>query len=203
MIPAYNELYLSRAMHTLGSLFDLAMVQTGIPAPEFEKQFSESPLAARWQSGEPSILCGKSAPELLAELTGQQPVAPESDFDRSPEYWSGYILCYVQWATNRPFSDLFAVIPLTELLRLYPTLHEADISKTLSVYKSRLFPETPLKTWRTKRGLSQSELAKISGIPIRTIRAYEQREADIDHAQYNTLAALAQALSCDVRDLID
>ena len=54
-----------------------------------------------------------------------------------------------------------------------------------------------LKELRLKNGLSQSELAKASGIPVRTIQQYEQGQKDLAKARAEYLIALARALNCE------
>jgi DNA-binding transcriptional regulator YiaG len=62
--------------------------------------------------------------------------------------------------------------------------------------------DTPLKIIRIKNSLSQSGLAKASGVPLRTIQQYEQRQKDISKARAEYLIALSRALSCDPSLLI-
>ena len=45
-------------------------------------------------------------------------------------------------------------------------------------------------------GLSQRDLAEISGVPVRTIQQYEQQQKDIRKAAYETVCRLADALHC-------
>lgn len=59
-----------------------------------------------------------------------------------------------------------------------------------------------LKQMREARGLSQSQLAKKSGVNIRLIQYYEQNYRDINKGQAATVLKLADALECDVRDII-
>ena len=47
------------------------------------------------------------------------------------------------------------------------------------------------------------ELAEISGIPLRTIQHYEQRQKDINHARAENLIILSKVLNCKVEDLIE
>lgn len=63
--------------------------------------------------------------------------------------------------------------------------------------------ETNLKQLRKRAGLSQSELAEASGVPLRTIQQYEQRQKSINNAQAQYLIMLARALYCTVEDLIE
>ena len=65
------------------------------------------------------------------------------------------------------------------------------------MYKSRL------KFMREEKGMSQSSLAEQSGVNIRTIQAYEQGYKDINKAQVVTVLQLAEALECDVYEIIN
>ena len=62
--------------------------------------------------------------------------------------------------------------------------------------------DTPLKKMRIKNGLSQSGLAKASGVPVRTIQQYEQRQKDLNKARAEYLIALSRVLNCDPQLLL-
>jgi DNA-binding transcriptional regulator YiaG len=62
--------------------------------------------------------------------------------------------------------------------------------------------ETPLKKMRIKNSLSQNGLAKASGVPLRTIQQYEQRQKDLAKARSEYLIALSRVLGCDPSRLI-
>ena len=64
-------------------------------------------------------------------------------------------------------------------------------------------PETNLKLLRQQNGLSQKELAEISGVPLRTLQQYEQRQKNINKAQAEYLVSLSTALNCSVEQLIE
>lgn len=61
-------------------------------------------------------------------IEGQEPsyLPPNTDPDRSPEYWAGWVLAFYQWYTNFPFRRLAEYLRLSEVIALYPTLHEAS-----------------------------------------------------------------------------
>ena len=63
--------------------------------------------------------------------------------------------------------------------------------------------ETNLKRMRKNAGLSQSGLAELTGISVRTIQQYEQRQKSINHAQVDYLVRFSRALDCDVMDLVE
>lgn len=60
-----------------------------------------------------------------------------------------------------------------------------------------------LKRLRTEKHYSQGQLAYISKVNIRTIKAYEQRSRDINKASVDTLYKLATALGCSMEDLLE
>lgn len=60
-----------------------------------------------------------------------------------------------------------------------------------------------LKEYRTAAGLSQSQLAKVSGVSLAMIQFYEQGARDINKAEALTIYKLAQALNCKMEDLIN
>lgn len=63
--------------------------------------------------------------------------------------------------------------------------------------------ETNLKIRRKKLGISQSKLAELTGIAVRTIQQYEQRQRDINKAKAEYLVILARVLYCNVEDLME
>lgn len=200
MIHAYSELYLTGACRIMAALFDSAL---GTMTPsEFAGLFLDSTVAVSWEAGNPKYIAGKSGEEILEEITGRNLVVSTQPKDRSASYWCGHVYAYAQWYFGCRFAELFSAIPIEELLPLYTPLHEADISKTMNTFRRRLFPQPALKTWREKRNLSQSQLARISSVSLRSIKAYEQGDLDISKAGYETLWNLSRSLCCEVRELI-
>jgi DNA-binding transcriptional regulator YiaG len=126
--------------------------------------------------------------------------------DRSPEYWAGWALAYYQWSTALSFREIVAAVPLHEIIMLYEPYHEMDIrqfcDKMSELYRMKR-PDTNLKRIRKLAGLTQNELAAQSGIPLRTIQQYEQRQKDINKAQAEYLILLSKALHCSAEELIE
>jgi len=69
--------------------------------------------------------------------------------------------------------------------------------------KANTFSETNLKRIRLIYGCSQRELAEMSGVSLRSIQMYEQRNKDINKAQAESLYCLAKALGCTMEDLLE
>lgn len=56
---------------------------------------------------------------------------------------------------------------------------------------------------RSVMGMTQRELAEKSGVNIRQIQKYESGEYDIGNMTLKNALALADALECEVKDLIN
>ena len=211
MIHAYQEIYLSKAQSVLGDAFDYAVNTCGIPGNDFVKLFGASSVCKRMENGEAAYLVGKSGVEIAVEVileTKNQEIQIEykDNFQRSKEYWIGWAVAYYQWYSNRKYNDIFKVISYEELLRMYNPLHEADISKFIDIVDLRIreyFSETNLKRIRTAYGYTQAELAKSSGVSLRSIQMYEQRNKNINKASVESMYSIAKVLGCTVEDLIE
>jgi DNA-binding Xre family transcriptional regulator len=62
---------------------------------------------------------------------------------------------------------------------------------------------TKIRRLRVQKGLSQSELASVSGVPLKTLQRYEQTKLPVDNAKLKTLVALCLALDCKIEDIIE
>jgi len=62
---------------------------------------------------------------------------------------------------------------------------------------------TNLKRIRRANGYSQKQLSDVSGVALRMIQLYEQKQNDINHAQGSTLLALSRSLGCTMEDLME
>lgn len=60
-----------------------------------------------------------------------------------------------------------------------------------------------LQDQRKKKGLTQKQLADISGVTIKNIQHYEAGTRNLDGAKLETLARLSLALDCHILDLLN
>ena len=211
MTHAYQEIYRSKAQSTLGDAFDYAVNVCGVNGSTFTKLFCASTVSVRMENGEPAYIAGKSGIEIVLEVVSETmgkslSVEPHEHMGRSREYWIGWAAAYYQWYSGRKYSEIFKVIPFEDMQQMYYTLHEADITKfveTTDKLMKEHFTETNLKRIRTAYGLTQAELAKRSGVSLRSIQMYEQRNKDINKASVETVYSLAKVLGCTIEDLIE
>ena len=211
MIHAYQEKYVTRAQHRLATAFDYAVNVFNIPAPEFINMFIVSSYSKRIEKGDTFLIFGRSGIELVLDIYHEitlkdLEVTPELRMNRTVEYWVGWAIAYYQWYSNRTFAEIFEVFSFEELQQLYYPLHETDISKFVEIVDERVksfFHETNLKRIHKNAGLKQAELAKQSGVNIRSIQMYEQRNNDINKASFETVYRLSNALGCDIERLFE
>ena len=211
MTHAYQEIYRSKAQATLGDAFDYAVNTCGMNGTTFTKLFCASTVSKRMENGEPAYVVGKSGIEIVLEVISETmgrslSAEPHEHMGRSREYWIGWAAAYYQWHSGRKYSDIFKVIPFEDMQKMYYTLHEADITKFVEIADQLMknyFTETNLKRIRTAYGCTQAELAKRSGVSLRSIQMYEQRNKDINKASVEPVHILAKVLGCTIEDLIE
>lgn len=209
IIHAYSQLYLSKTSRTVGNMLHDAVVEFGMDGDEFLKFFVQSGIATEIEDGNPKYIAGKSGLELFLDVmeitTGKTyDVSFITNYNRSPEYWVGWVLTHYQWYSGRTFKNILDTIPYKEFLGLYDILHEADIEKSYEVFDAHFEQsDSNLKTVRKNCGLTQEALAKASGVSVSTIRAYEQKSKDINKAQLDIVMRLSKVLKCNITDLAD
>jgi DNA-binding XRE family transcriptional regulator len=208
---AYDEMYLAGATANLGDMFDYAINDLGYDGDTFMHMFVVSGIAAQFARGNVKYLAGKSGFELADAIVWKirrtrpdtEPVYREG---KTAEYWAGWILAQYQWQYAAPFPLVQRLLPFSEILKMYPTLHEADVTgffEAAGAVIKRNAAATNLRRAREIRGLSQAKLARKAGVNLRSIQMYEQRGKDINKAQAMTLASLARALGCGTEDLLE
>lgn len=208
MIHAYDKNYLSKAQNNLASMLDFAVYDLEEDLSYFYLKFLQSKISSQFERGESTVIVGKSGVELALDIIGDETLASKyrPAANRTPEYWCGWALAYFQWQTNLGFKEINNYISISEILAMYSPYHEMDISqfcdKMIELYNKRK-NNTNLKALRLDAGLSQSELAEISDIPVRTIQQYEQKQKNINAAKAETVVKLAKALNCTVEALME
>ena len=208
MIHAYDKNYLSKAQNNLASMLDFAVYDLEEDLSYFYLKFLQSKISSQFERGESTVIAGKSGVELALDIIGDETLASKyrPAANRTPEYWCGWALAYFQWQTNLGFKEINTYISISEILAMYSPYHEMDISqfcdKMIELYNKRK-NNTNLKALRLDAGLSQSELAEISDIPVRTIQQYEQNQKNINAAKAETVVKLAKALNCTVEALME
>ena len=211
-MSAYSETYLSGAQRRLGAFFDFATRGLGHPLERAQAAFLAHPVAGRFGAGDVAVVAGRSGEELAFEVMGAP--APQLPCARSwppgepasREYWTGWALAFYQWASGYSFHAIERRVPIRDIRSLYAPYHEMDIRQfcdRMDELCARACPGTNLQVRRQAAGLSQSQLARASGVPVRTLQQYEQRQKSINRARADSVEALARILGCSSSDLFE
>ena len=167
-------------------------------------------LADGFEKGSPRYVSGMSGTELACETilrAGLHRNLPDavSINEYSAEYWSGWILARYQWECGLRFRDIVRFLPLRDILRMYPAMHEASEERFIAAadqIREHSRKEARLQQIRRLNTYSQKMLSQRSGVSLRMIQQYEQGAKDIRKASASGLLALAGTLHCDIEDLI-
>ena len=211
MRKGYNAYYLDSVTDNLGEMTDYASSIFGLGLNEYWELFIASGIAREIENGNPCYLSGLSGTELVFEVlsrVGYEADLPEvqTEYEYSAEYWCGWISGYCQWKTGRSFEDIYRILPISEIYKMYPVYHEMP-EESFIEFADELFQKqnerTRLQQIRRLRGYSQRILAEKSGINLRTLQQYETGAKNINKAAAGSLYLLASVLDCKMTDLME
>ena len=105
MIYSYDKVYLRIAQRVLGEMLNYAVYDCGYELNEYYRLFTESSYSERFSKGDSFVIAGMSGAELairVMDVPDDEIVAPGYYFEKSPEYWTGWLLAYYQWMSGKP-----------------------------------------------------------------------------------------------------
>ncbi len=172
--------YAEDLQDVLAFVFDVGVNRCGCTGDQVAQAFMASGLAEEFEKQNPVYVAGKSSYDLLRIMLPLLPCEdlpePELRYDRTPDFWVGWILAHYQMETGCSYRSIFATASYEEIRGMYWPLHEAPESKFVSIFdemRAERAEFTNLRLLREAAGLSQSQLAKASGVGLRSIQLYE------------------------------
>lgn len=210
MTHAYDEIYVGSAQKVMGNMLHFAVHDLKWDINKFYEAFISTGVARSIERGDPRFVVGMSGYEAAFEvyyrLTGSECVIkPEYVYGKSPEFFAGWSLAYYSWYSNNSFKDVYRVIPTDKVVSMYHPYHEMDVMQFVEALDDKMrngFEESKLKRLRQYAKLTQKELAVRSGVSRRMIEQYEQGRKSLSHASAESVSNLADALGCNMRELI-
>lgn len=190
---------------------DFALCDQGLTPAELTAILSNALEMNLFERGTPRVVCGMAGDELAHDIIARVGLTPVEcretyPFDRSPQYWAGWVLAYAQWMSSLGFNELLEVAPLDWIIGSYHPLHEASEDKFAQIvidkWNNAQADKKGLKAARKAAGLTQKQLADQSGVKLRDIQLYEQNQLDLRRASVSSALALANALNCAIEDLV-
>jgi len=128
---AYHEVYLDEIVETQGRLFEEAPSYFAgeLDVTDFIVAYMNSEARARIDRGDPYV-CTKDAVELWEFFQKTSSYVPKtgSGIGGFIPNWIGQFYAYFQWYYNIPSSKLITLLPVQDMLRRYPGLHDLDLS---------------------------------------------------------------------------
>jgi len=222
---AYNRSYLENVKSNLGAMLDCGINTLEFGPRDFYNMFLDSDMSDKINRGDAYSICTLGGVELAEYVVcfamnnskyihvkkASDPAFNQHLNDaiinvNSKEYWAGTVIAEYAWEENMSYQELDGYISVEEVIALYKDFANADslvINIRLDEMLNAKKKVAKLKLRREMLGLSQSELAQQSGIPLRTLQQYEQRRKNINNAKAVYLVDLASVLRCEVRDLIE
>ena len=194
---------------TIAVCFDYAMNSLRIKPDIFVNIFINSKAINKIEIMHPGYFFGMSGIEICQNILDEANIKYDKSIeyesiDRNINYWLGDSLAYYAFNKNYRYKYVFSFISIESLLKMYDKNHEIDISyfaNKLDEYR-KLSP-SKLKSIRENRKLSQNDLSLYSMVSLRTIRAYEQKQKDINKAEVMTVLKLAHTLNCSIDDILE
>lgn len=115
-------------------------------------------------------------------------------------------MAYLQWRLGESFEDLLHVVPFDVLRSLYYPWHEASeerVARLVCDMAKKASRQTKLALARKRLKKTQQDLAYESGVSLRSIQMYEQRQRNINEASVTSVRTIAKALHCNIEDLLE
>ncbi len=134
MTPAYDKLYLSVAQKCLAGMLDYFVNHLGYSLREAWKLFLDSPLSARFEQGDCSVVAGRSGPELAMDILWEKQIPfTKRELQVSPaksvEYWVGWVLADYQWDSGLTFAQIEKKVPIEKVRTMYMPYHQMDVKQ--------------------------------------------------------------------------
>ena len=124
---AYDDVYVSLIMHTQGRVFYLIRDELpGVDEKWFIEKYMRSDMRRLLDHANPK-LAAMPAPELILNFINRE---QNGEYKRGEEWggflpqWVGTVYSLYQWTHNIPSAKLIEQLPLGQMERLYPALHQ-------------------------------------------------------------------------------
>ena len=194
---------------TIAVCFDYAINSLKIKPDIFINIFINSKAINKIEIMHPGYFFGMSGIEICQNILDEANIKYDKSIeyeslDRNIYYWLGDSLAYYAFNKNYRYKYVFSFVSIESLLKMYDKFHEIDISYFVNkLDEYRKLSPSKLKNIRENRRLSQNDLSLYSMVSLRTIRAYEQKQKDINKAEVMTVLKLAHTLNCSIDDILE
>lgn len=194
--------YKQRFTDYLGRIISIA-VKRKIVFQVITQKLSDSDLLKEIENGDYFLILNYTPEELFSKIFDMDPVVETSYFKYDDAYWCGYIYANIFYRYDKNFPYIFLILPLEELLDMYPLYHEMDISSLFNYYDELEKKETLLSRLLKYRQIKATKLSILTGISFETIKYYKKNNQNIYNANFNTIKKIAIVLNIDDRIFLE
>lgn len=207
----YIDHYTENAIDNFANALDYVYVDQKKDIKNFIDMFIKCGLAKEYYLLNPVYVLGLSGKELVKKTYELNNIIYKErrikkTYKKSIAYFVGVISLTYCYRRDIPIEIFFKKVKIDDLFKLYYPLHEADITKIIKIldeYLKKKSETTNLAYYRKILKLTQKELADLSGISVRSISLYEEKEKDISKASYATVEKIARALHTEPKNIIE
>lgn len=163
----------TRIIQIIASFFEASLSHEAVPVALLERQLKWGAAFRGLERGDASFFEGISADEFLQKAYG---FAEPLDYrgGDSCAYWIGESYASLFFERSLSFSVLLALLPVSEMRRLFYPYHEMSFSSLREELDRRLAETSLLEVAKKKSGLTYVQIAKDTGIPVPTLARYQK-----------------------------
>ena len=203
--------YLKDAMRTLGEAVDYAVNDCGVPLGPFLELLVAAEVGEALRISDPRVISGLSGVELAREVMAKSGMGvggpePAEKTAASKEYRIGRAIACYTVGMGCGLRELMRLISAEDLEKLSENVPEGDEGQWITGIHRKLKRRSSVSRLQVQRkisGLSQRQLAELSGVNIRTLQQYEIRSKDLSKASVSSVNALADVLGCRPEDILE
>ena len=194
----------------LGTFFDVAVNQCGLRGQDAVDALVVSGLAGQLERQNPGFAVGRSGSELLQwalDACGYGIRVPNSS--RAPvsdDYWTGYMVALLQLRSGWTYAQVFERMSYADVREMHSWCQDLPEDEVVENMRAAL-QERPrvsaLRRARKAAGLTQTQLAQVAGVSMRSVQQYEEGLKDINKAAAGTVYRFSLVLGCTMEDLLE
>ncbi len=205
-----DGLYDEELREKLGTFFDTAVNCCSMRGQDAANVFIASGLAEQLEYQNPGFVAGRSGTEMLMWALSECGLSPNVPnplrTTTSADYWTGSALALFQLSTGWRYAHVFERMSYADLREICSWSQDGPeediVRKLLDELRKRKRP-CALREARNAAGFTQSGLAELAGISMRSIQQYEEGKKDINKAAAGSVQKLARILGCRMEDLLE
>ena len=177
----------------ISQIFSLC-VETKIHFDVITDAIAKSTFIKNIESGDYSYINNKTYYEIFIEIFDKEYTTNNNYMNYNDAYWCGYAYSKLFYKYRKSFSYIFLKISLENMMNMYKTYHEMDISQLYEKFEIEMGKDSVLRLLLKKHSMSGAELSRRTGLSIGTINNLKKDDRNLYNATFNTVYSIALVL---------